>query len=89
MSNRKHIDDELDKNTVVRFNRTLENYLKVSVGNDIYNFTKYIKIQLTDITSIRSGNGGGYLLPSWRLFCNDKSNNGKKKTNLIKSTKTK
>ena len=38
---KKYIFDELDKNTIVRFNQTLENYLKVSVGNDIYNLTKY------------------------------------------------
>ena len=34
LSNKKYIDDELDKNTILRFNRTLENYLKVSVGID-------------------------------------------------------
>ena len=28
---------KLDKNTVLRFNQTLQNYLKVSVGNDTYN----------------------------------------------------
>ena len=36
----KYIDHELDKNTIVRFNQTLQNYLKVSIGNDEYNFTK-------------------------------------------------
>ena len=40
VSNKNYIDDELDKNTIVRFNQTLENYLKVSVGNDTYNLTK-------------------------------------------------
>ena len=40
VSNKKSIDDELDKNTIVRFNQTLQNYLKISVGNDIYNLTK-------------------------------------------------
>ena len=34
LSNKKYIDEALDKNTIVRFNQTLENYLKVSVGND-------------------------------------------------------
>ena len=34
LANQKYIDDELDKNTVLRFNQTLQNYLKVSVGND-------------------------------------------------------
>ena len=40
VSNKKYIDNELDKNTNVRFNQTLQNYLKVSVGNDTYNLTK-------------------------------------------------
>ena len=87
LSNKKYVDDELDKNTIVRFIQTLENYLKVSVGNDTYNLTKYNKIQLTDTTTIKYPNGGGYLLPGWRIFCNDKNNNGKLQ-NFIKSTKT-
>ena len=87
VSNKKYIDDELDKSTIVRFNQTLENYLKVSVGNDTYNLTKYDKIQLTDITTIKNGNTGGYLLPYWRIVCNDKNNNGKIH-NFIKSTIT-
>ena len=41
--NKKHLDDELDKNTVLRFNQTLQNYLIVSVGSDTYNLTKYDK----------------------------------------------
>ena len=87
VSNKKYIDDELDKNTIVRFNQTLENYLKLSVGNDIYNLTKYNKIHLTDTTIIKYPNTGGYLLPGWRIFCNDKNNNGKIQ-DFIKSTKT-
>ena len=39
ISNKKNIDDELNKNTIVRFNQTLSNYLKFSVGNDVYNLT--------------------------------------------------
>ena len=31
LANMIYIDNELDKNTVLRFNQTLENYLKVSV----------------------------------------------------------
>ena len=50
LANKKYIDNELDKNTIVRFNQTLSNYLKVSVGNDTYNLTKYDKKQLTDVT---------------------------------------
>ena len=41
VSDKKYFDDELDKNTIVRFNQTLQNYLKVCVGDDTYNLTKY------------------------------------------------
>ena len=63
LTNKKYIDNELDKNTILRFNQTLQNYLKVSVGNDTYNLTKYNKIQLTDTRVLKAGNNGGYLLP--------------------------
>ena len=43
LANKKYIDDELDKNTILRFSQTLSNYLKISVGNDIYHLTKYEK----------------------------------------------
>ena len=88
VSNKKYIDNELDKNTIVRFNQTLQNYLKVSVGNDTYNLTKYNKIQLTDTTVIKAGNSGGYLLQNWSKKCNDRNSNGKISA-FIKSTKTK
>ena len=87
VSNKKYIDNELNKNTIVRFNQTLQNYLKVSVGNDMYNLTKYDKIQIKDTTEIKSPNTGGYLLQKWFILCNDKNNNGKIQ-NFIKSTKT-
>ena len=58
VSNKKYIDDELDKNTVLRFNQTLQNYLNVSVGNDTYNLTKYHKIQIIDTTEMRYPNIG-------------------------------
>ena len=60
--NKKYLDDELDKNIIVRFNQTLETYLKISVGNDIYNLAKNDKIQLTDTTIIKYPNNVGYLL---------------------------
>ena len=85
LANKKYIDDELDKNTIVRFNQTLENYLKVTVGNDTYNLTKYNKIQLTDVTEIRSPNSGYDLLPKWRIK-NLHKNNGTKAGNFLKST---
>ena len=78
LANKKYIDDELDKNTVFRFNQTLENYLKVSVGNDTYNLTEYDKIQIRDTTNIKYPNTRGYLLQNCVKKCNDKNNNGKK-----------
>ena len=87
LSTKKYIDDELDKNAILRFNQTLENYLKVSVGNDTYNLTKYDRIQIKDTTIIKYPNTGGYLLQNCVIKCNDKKNNGKIK-NFIKSTKT-
>ena len=56
LANRKYIDDELDKNTVLSFSQTRQSYLKVSIGNDSYNFTKYDKIQRTDTTIIKAPN---------------------------------
>ena len=39
-SNQKYVDDTIGEGTIVRFNQTLEKYLKNSFGNDIYNLTK-------------------------------------------------
>ena len=71
----------------MRFNQILEKFLKASVGNDTYSLTKESKKQLTDITTMKTVIGGGYLLPSWRIFCNDKKNSGKK-TIFFRATKT-
>ena len=87
LANKKYIDDELDKNTVLRINQTLQNYHKVFVGKDIYNLSKYDKIQIIDTTIIKSPNSGGYLLQQWNKKCNDKNSAGKIQ-NFIRSTKT-
>ncbi len=87
VSNKKYIDDELEKNTIVRFSQTLSNYLKVSVGGDIYNLTKYEKNYITDLTEMRAPNSGLYLFQKWKIICRDRNNNAKI-NNFIKSTKT-
>ena len=87
LANKNYIDYELDKKTVLRFNQTLENHLQVSVGNDTYKFTKYDKIQITDSTVIRVGNSSSFVLPLWKVICNNKNNNGKI-NNFIKTTRT-
>ena len=53
LANKKYIDDEVDKGTIIRFNQTVQNYLEISVRSDIYNLSKYDKIQLIDVTEIR------------------------------------
>ena len=87
LSNKKNVDNELDRNTIVRFNQTLPNYLKVSVGNDTYSLTKYDKIQITDTTEIKYPNIGSDLLQKWNIKCNNK-NNVSNVGDFIKSTKT-
>ena len=52
IASKEYIDNESDKNTILRFNQTLQIYLAVSVGNDTYDLTKYDKIQITDTTHI-------------------------------------
>ena len=86
-TNKKYVDDELDKNTILRFNQTLQNYLKISVGNDTNNLTDYIKIPLSDTTIMKAGNTGGYLLLNWKNICNDRNDSGKIQI-CLKSTKT-
>ena len=76
-----------ESSTLVRFHQTLQNYLKVSVGNDTYNLTKYDKIQITDTTEMRYPNIGSDLLQKWNIKCNNK-NNQARITDFIKSTKT-
>ena len=76
-----------ESSTLVRFNQTLQNYLKVSVGNDTYNLTKYDKIQITDTTEIKFPNSGNALLQKWKIYCNNK-NNQSRISDFIKSTKT-
>ena len=87
VSNEKYVDDQLDKNAVVRFNQTLQNYLKVSVGNDTYNLAKYNKTILVDETHIRYLNTGSDLLQKWRIRCNNKFGNSRV-SDFVKSTKT-
>ena len=87
LANKKFIDDELDKSTVLRINQTLTIYLKVSVGKDTYNLTKYDKIQATDTTAIKFPKTGSDLLQRWSIKCNSK-NNVSKVGDFIKSTKT-
>ena len=86
-ASKKYVDDSKGGGDILRFNQILQDYLKVFVGNDTYNVTKYDKIQITDTTNLKTGNTGGYLQPFWKINCNDKHCN-EKVTNFPKSTKT-
>ena len=77
----------MNKNTILRFNQTLQNYLNVSVGNNTYNLSNYDKISITDTTEMRYPNIGSELLQKWIIKCNNK-NNVSKVGDFIKSTKT-
>ena len=87
LANKKYVDDELNKNTIGRFNQTLTIYYKVSVGNYTYNLTKYKKISITDITDIKFVNTGSDILQKWKKDCNNKINQSRI-SDFIKSTIT-
>ena len=86
LTSKNYVDDLIEECTIVRFNQTLSNYLKVSVGNDTYDLTKSNKIQLTDTTIIKTFNSGGYCLQSWNIKCIDKNGAGKFQY-FVRSTK--
>ena len=87
VSNKRYIDDEVDKHTIIRFNQTLEKYLKVSVGNDIYNFTKYNKLSINDITEIKFSYSGIDSSQEWNNYCKKKVNQSRI-NDFIKSTRS-
>ena len=84
---KKYVLDSIREGTILKFNQTFQNYLKISVGNDTYNLINYDKIQVTDTTELKYPNTGGYLLQNRVVKCNDKNNDGKIQ-NFLKSTKT-
>ena len=87
LSSKNYVDDSIAEGTIGRFKQTLENYLRVSVGNDTYNLTEYDKIQITDVTEIRYPNIGYDLLPRWRVKTLYRTN-GTKAGNVLKFTIT-
>ena len=87
VANKKFVDDAIGDGNVLRLIQTLQNYLKVSVGDDTYNLTKYNKNQMADTTIIKNPNTGKHLLQRRNIKSNDKNNNSQIE-NLNKSTKT-
>ena len=59
MANKKYVDVSKGGGIFLRFNQTLQNYLRLSVVNDVYNLSKYDKIQITDTTMIKYPNTRG------------------------------
>ena len=90
LSNKKYIDDQLDTNTIVRLNDdsiAIDRYLQVHVQNISYTLQIYNKTQIKDTTKMIYPNTGNDLLQNWKIFCNNKYNEGKP-SDFIKSTKT-
>ena len=84
---KKYIDDDLDKTTILRLNKTLQNYLKTSVRNDTYNPTKYDRLLIRDVTEIKFPNTGSELLQKWKIYCNNKIDQSRI-NDFIKSART-
>ena len=53
ITNETHVDDALGESTILRFNQTIQIYLKVSTGNDVYNLSKNDRIQITYTTLVK------------------------------------
>ena len=88
LANKKYIDDELDKNTIVRLNdNSNDRYLQVRVNNLAYNLQIYNKTQIIDTTKIIFPNTGHDLLQNWKIVVNNRYGEGTP-FEFIKSTKT-
>ena len=86
--NKKYIDDELDKNTIVRLNDdSNERYLQVHIINTAYNLQIYNETQIIDTTKLIFPNTGPDLLQNWKIICNNRLGEGVP-SDFLKSTKT-
>ena len=86
-ANKKYVDQSLGSSNILIFNQTLQNYLKVSVGNDLYYPSKYDKLQITDTREFKFPNIGRDFFQKWNNKSKDK-NNDSKVGNFVKSTIT-
>ena len=88
VSNKKYIDEELDKNTIVRLNDdSNDRYLQVHINNSPYNLHIYNKTQIIDATKLILPNSGKDLLQNWKIICNNRLGEGLP-SDFVKSTKT-
>ena len=89
VSNKKNIDDELDKNTIVRLNDdSNDRYLQVHINITAYNLQIYNKTQIIDTTKLFFPNTGTDLLQNWKIICNNRLGEGSP-SDFLKSTKNK
>ena len=86
LANNIYVDDLIEDGTLLRFNQTLENYLKISVENDTYNLSRPDKIQVTDLTEKRAAFLGSDLLQIWKIM-NIRKNFEGEIGNVLKPTK--
>ena len=54
LANKNYVDGSLGGVKILKFNQSEDNYLKISVGNDTYNLSKYDKKQVTDTTIVKT-----------------------------------
>ena len=87
--NKKYIDDELDKSTIVRLNDdSNDRYLQVHINITAYNLQIYNKTQIIDTTKLIFPNTGTDLSQNWKVICNNRYGEGVP-SDFVKSTKTK
>ena len=65
MANKKYVNESLSSGKILGRNQTLQNYLKVSVGNDFSNLTKCDRIQSTDTKFTKYPITSGGFLRNW------------------------
>ena len=88
VTNKKYIDEELDKNTIVRLNDdSNDRYLQVHNNNTAYNLQIDNKTQIIDITKLIFPNSGTDLLQNWKIICNNRLGEGLP-SDFVKPTKT-
>ena len=67
LANKNYVDESLDRDNILRFSQTLENYIEVSIVSEVYNLFKADKIQITDTTNSKNPNTGGHILQQWQI----------------------
>ena len=59
LANKKYVDESFANGNILGINKTLQRYLKLSFGNNVYNLTKYVKVQIIDTTIFKYPNTSG------------------------------